>query len=86
MLTGKVLGSVWATRKDHRLNGLKFLIIQPISLSEDANAPQRIIVAADTIGAGVGERVLVVTGSSARVAAGDADMPVDATVVGIIDD
>lgn len=85
MQTGRVIGNIWATRKDEKLAGLKLLIIQPINLLDDGpiEAP---IVAADVIGAGTGEKVLYVGGSSARGAAGGKDVPVDATVVGIVDD
>ncbi len=85
MKTGKVIGNIWATRKEEKLAGLKLLVVQPINLLNDKpiEAP---IVAADIIGAGVGEKVLYVGGSSARGAAGGPDIPVDATVVGIVDD
>lgn len=85
MIVGKVIGNVWATRKEDKLSGLKLLIIKPINYL-DENAKVTPFVAADTIGAGVGERVIVVTGSSARSAVGNMQIPVDATVVGIIDD
>ena len=75
MKTAKVIGNIWATRKDENLNGLKLLVIQPINL----------IIAADIIGAGVGETVIYVGGSSARPAAGGSNIPVDATIVGIVD-
>lgn len=85
MKVAKVIGTIWSTRKEERLNGLKLLIVQPIDLRGGANdrAP---IVAADTIGAGIGETVLVVGGSSARSAVDDMRIPVDASVVGIVDD
>ncbi len=86
MQIAKVIGTIWATRKDDRLAGYKLLIVQPINIvsGQKDKVP---IVAADTIGAGVGETVIVVGGSSARSAAsGDMQVPVDATVVGIVDD
>lgn len=83
MIIGKVVGNVWATRKDEALNGLKLLIVQPIDYSSDKDLPS--LVATDIIGAGIGETVLVVSGSSARIASGRKDIPVDATIVGIID-
>ena len=85
MKVAKVIGNIWSTRKEDRLNGLKLLIVQPINLRDGTNdrAP---IVAADTIGAGIGETVLVVGGSSARSAVADMSIPVDASVVGIVDD
>lgn len=85
MQIGVVIGTVWATRKDEALSGLKLLVVKPIDLlrPEKKMVP---IVAADRIGAGVGERVLFVGGSSARSAVRDNQIPVDATVIGIIDD
>ncbi len=85
MRIGTVIGNIWATRKEAKLSGLKLLIIQPVNIAsrELDGAP---LVAADIIGAGVGESVIFVSGSSARGATGDNDTPVDATVVGIVDD
>ncbi|MDD3279649.1 MAG: EutN/CcmL family microcompartment protein [Lachnospiraceae bacterium] len=85
MKIGRVIGNIWATRKEEKLSGLKLLIIQPINLLND-DSIQYPIVAADIIGAGVGEKIIYVGGSSARGAAGGMDIPVDATVVGIVDD
>lgn len=78
MIIGKVIGNVWATRKEDRLRGLKFLVIQAAKEGET-------LVAADVVGAGVGDSVIVTMGSSARTALDKKDCPVDATVVGIID-
>ena len=83
MIIARVVGNVWATRKEERLNGLKFLILQP--LDWDRSAVGATLVAADNIGAGYGELVLVTRGSSARKAVNSQDIPVDAAVVGIID-
>lgn len=85
MKVAKVIGTIWATRKDEKLSGFKLLIVQPLNIidGEKAGVP---IIAADIIGAGVGETVIIVGGSSARSAAGDMSTPVDATVVGIVDD
>ena len=77
MKIGKVIGRVVSTRKDEALVGFKLLVI------EAEEAGER-LVAIDTVGAGVGERVLVTTGSAARVTL-SVHAPVDATVVGIID-
>lgn len=85
MKTARVIGNIWATRKDENLNGLKLLIIQPVSIIDD-RAIGEPIIAADLIGAGVGETIIYVSGSSARPAAGSKDVPVDATVIGIVDD
>ena len=79
MKVAKVIGNIWATRKEEKLAGLKLLLVQPLDVLTGK-------AAADIIGAGVGETVLVVGGSSARSAAGDMSIPVDATVVGIVDD
>lgn len=84
MKTAKVIGNIWATRKDENLNGLKLLVIQPINLI-DLHPVGEPIIAADIIGAGVGETVIYVGGSSARPAAGGRNIPVDATIVGIVD-
>ena len=85
MKVAKVIGNIWSTRKDEKLRSYKLLVVHPINLLTGAKeaAP---IIAADTIGAGVGETVIYVGGSSARSAAGDMSVPVDATVVGIVDD
>lgn len=85
MRVGQVIGSLWATRKDEALNGLKLLVVQPLHIGSPAKEGVP-FVAVDRIGAGVGESVIVVSGSSARNAAGDNHIPVDATVVGIVDD
>ena len=82
MLTAKLIDNVWATRKAESLNGLKFMLAEIIGGS---NAGQRLIVV-DIISAGIGDRVIVCTGSSARRMLGDDDMPIDAVVIGIIDD
>ena len=82
MIICKVVGHVWATKKEERLNGLKLMVVQ-----EDSPDKKRrdIFVAADTVGAGIGEQVLVVSGSTARKAFGRDDVPADMAIVGIID-
>ena len=85
MKTARVIGNIWATRKEEKLAGLKLLVLQPLNLLDDSPIEYP-IVAADIIGAGVGEKVIYVGGSSTRGAAGGMDIPVDATVVGIVDD
>ena len=85
MRVAKVIGNIWATRKEDRLSGLNLLLVKPVNVL-DKNDDLLPLVAADIIGAGVGETVLIVSGSSARSAAGDMNIPVDATVVGIVDD
>lgn len=85
MKVAKVIGNIWATRKEEKLAGFKLLVVQPMDIL--CGKPDGVpVVAADIIGAGVGETVLIVSGSSARSAAGDMGTPVDATVVGIVDD
>lgn len=83
MLLAKIVGTVVATRKDPRLVSSKLMvarIIDPRGKPESAT-----LVAVDTVDAGVGETVLIVSGSSARMAAGLKDCPVDAAIVGIVD-
>lgn len=82
MLTAKLIDNVWATRKAESLNGLKFMLAEVIGGSSDGD---RMIVV-DNISAGIGDRVIVCTGSSARRMLGDDNIPVDAVVVGIIDE
>jgi ethanolamine utilization protein EutN len=82
MLTARLIDNVWATRKAESLNGLKFMLAEIIG---GTSAGQRMIVV-DIISAGIGDRVIVCTGSSARRMLGDDNIPVDAIVVGIIDD
>lgn len=82
MLTAKLIDNVWATRKAESLNGLKFMLAEVIGGSSDG---ERMIVV-DNISAGIGDRVIVCTGSSARRMLGDDNIPVDAVVVGIIDE
>jgi ethanolamine utilization protein EutN len=83
MIIGRVVGTVVATRKDVRLEGGKLLLVRPLTL--DGRDENNFLVAIDTVGAGFRERVLVVSGSSARLAEGMKDRPVDAAIVGIID-
>ena len=82
MLTTRVVDNIWSTRKTDLLNGYKLMLVEVIGGRDEG---QR-VVAVDTVGAGVGERVLVALGSSARRMAGDDAIPTDAAVVGIIDE
>lgn len=83
MLKGKVVGNIVSTNKLEKLIGYKFLEIQVIEKNE---LTDKFIVAVDrAVSAGIGEEVLVTTGSSARVAVGDESSPVDAVVVGVVD-
>jgi ethanolamine utilization protein EutN len=83
MQMGKVVGMAVATRKDEKLVGCKLLITQPVLL--DGRLTGQPIIAVDTVGAGVGERVIYVTGSVAARAMQQAEAPVDAAIIGIID-
>ena len=83
MLLAKIVGTVVATRKDPRLVGHKLLMTRPVD--PRGKAEGNYLVAIDTVDAGVGETVLIVSGSSARMASGLKDCPVDAAIVGIID-
>jgi microcompartment protein CcmK/EutM len=83
MLLARIVGTVVATRKDPRLVSYKLLLAR--SVDPQGKAEGNYLVAVDTVDAGVGETVLVVSGSSARMASGMKDCPVDAAVVGIID-
>ena len=84
MKVAKVIGNIWATRKEEKLAGLKLLLVQPLDVLT-GKADHFPIVAADIIGAGVGETVLVVSGSTARRACGGDERMVDGAIVGIID-
>ena len=83
MILAKVVGTVVATRKDDRLLSSKLLIARP--MDPRGKAEGAYLVAVDTVDAGMGETVLIVSGSSARMAAGLKDCPVDAAIVGIVD-
>ena len=83
MIVGKVIGSIVSTRKNENLVGNKFMLVEPLEVIGDtANR----IVAVDNIGAGIGEIVLVALGSAARIGCGMETSPVDAAIVGIVDD
>ena len=84
MNVGKVIGTVVATRKDPKLEGLKLLIVQQTDLAGGAKGPQ--VVAVDAVGAGVGEVVLYCSGSSARQTEITQNRPVDTVIMGIIDE
>jgi ethanolamine utilization protein EutN len=83
VLLAKIVGTVVATRKDPRLVSSKLLVARPVDPKGKAEGGY--LVAVDTVDAGVGETVLLVSGSSARMAAGLKDCPVDAAVIGIVD-
>lgn len=83
MVMGKVYGSVISTSKHENLVGYKFMLIQYI---ENNELVDKFLVAVDCVGAGIGEKVLVTTGSGARLALDNQNSPVDAAIVGIIDE
>lgn len=80
MIIGKVIGSVVSTRKNENLIGSKFMIVEPVEAEVGR------IIAVDNIGAGIGEYVLIALGSAARIGCGKEESPIDAAIVGIIDD
>jgi ethanolamine utilization protein EutN len=84
MTLGRVVGTVVATRKDPRLEGFKLLVVRGVD--PDGTEKKTYVVAVDTVDAGHGELVLVVAGSSARMSEGCHDRPIDAAVVGVVDD
>ncbi len=83
MILARVVGTVVATRKDPRLEGKKLLILKPVS--PEGKDESGYVVAVDTVSAGFRETVLVVSGSSARMAEGCKDRPVDTAIIGIVD-
>ncbi|MGC4053131.1 MAG: EutN/CcmL family microcompartment protein [Paludibaculum sp.] len=83
MTLGRVVGTIVATRKDPRLEGHKLLIIKPVT--PDGKDEAGYLVAIDTVSAGFRELVITVAGSSARMAEGCKDKPVDCVIVGIVD-
>lgn len=82
MIICRVIGHVWATKKEESLEGLKLMVVREEGRPE---AESNNLVAADVVGAGIGEQVLVVSGSTARKALGRDDVPADMAIVGIID-
>jgi microcompartment protein CcmK/EutM len=83
MILARVVGTVVATRKDERLLGAKLLVVRNVDPSGKDDTGYS--VAVDTVDAGLGDKVLIVTGSSARMASGMKDCPVDAAIVGVVD-
>jgi ethanolamine utilization protein EutN len=83
LFLGKVIGTVWSTKKDENLVGAKFLIVRKLDL--DLNEQSDFVVAVDSVGAGEGEVVLVATGSSSRQTHFTQDKPIDAVIMAIVD-
>jgi ethanolamine utilization protein EutN len=84
VILGRVIGEVWATRRDARLARAKLLVVRPHAIYEPAFG-SRHLVATDDVDAGVGDDVVVCLGAPARWSRGDNDQPVDAAVLGIVD-
>ena len=82
MVTARLIDNIWATRKAEKLNGMKLMIAEIVGGARDG---ERMIVC-DVIGAGIGDRVIITTGSAARRMLEDDAIPVDAAVIGIIDE
>lgn len=82
MIVAELVDTIWATRKSEALNGVKFLLAE---LKGGSRAGELLVVV-DMLGAGIGDRVIIATGSAARRMMGDDQMPVDAAVIGIIDE
>ncbi|MGB9975664.1 EutN/CcmL family microcompartment protein [Thermovenabulum sp.] len=89
MIIAKVVGNVVATKKNEGLTGAKLLVVKPINKKNEYGElleEEKYLVAVDSVGAGIGETVLLVTGSTATKIMNDANAPVDAAVIGIIDE
>lgn len=84
MQIGRIMGTVVATRKDERLIGTKLMITQPLDI--DLSPKGEPLIAVDTVGAGIGELVIYAKGTASRIAANKLDAPIDASVIGIIDE
>ena len=83
MILGKVIGTIWATRKDEEMVGMKLQIVKHVDL--DYKLKDAFVVAVDTVQAGVGDIVLVASGSSARQTTITKNKPVDAVIVAVVD-
>lgn len=91
MILAKVMGNIWSTRKEESMRGLKFLVVQPVTLRYSDQGEKLLeeygntLIAADKIGAGETEIVMITSGSSARQSLNDVHIPIDCIVVGIVD-
>lgn len=83
MVLGKVVGTIWATRKDEELVGMKFQIVKHVDI--DYKLKDTFVIAVDTVQAGVGDVVLVTSGSSARQTSVTKNRPVDAVIIAVVD-
>jgi ethanolamine utilization protein EutN len=89
MFLARVIGEVWATRKVEDLRSMRMLVVEALDERREPGAPKVTpVIAADTLGAGIGEHVIVAFGKAARVAAlgMDGDFAFEAAIVGIVDD
>lgn len=82
MLRGIIKGNIVSTRKQEALVGAKFMEVE---ILENGKATGKYLIAIDSVGAGIGEQVLITTGSSARLALHNTNAPCDAVIVGIVD-
>jgi microcompartment protein CcmK/EutM len=83
MFLGKVVGTIWSTKKTPELEGIRFLVVHPYDLEKEPT--RNIVVVADRLGAGTGEMVMCAFGKAARTAMGNQDLAIEAAVVGIVD-
>jgi ethanolamine utilization protein EutN len=83
MFLGKVVGTVWSTKKSPDLEGIRFLVVHPYDLEKEPT--RNIVVVADRLGAGSGEMVICAFGKAARTAIGNQEMAIEAAVVAIVD-
>jgi ethanolamine utilization protein EutN len=83
MFLGKVVGTVWSTKKTPDLEGIRFLVVHPYDLEKEPT--RNIVIVADRLGAGTGEMVICAFGKAARTAMGNQEMAIEAAVVGIVD-
>ena len=83
MQVGRVVGTLVATRKDEKLVGTKLLVVR--TMDPAFKEEQGYVVAVDTVNAGIGDRVMLVAGSSARLAQGMKEAPIDSAIIGIVD-
>ena len=83
MFLGKVVGTVWSTKKTPDLEGIRFLVVHPYDLEKEPT--RNIVIVADRLGAGPGEMVMCAFGKAARTAMGNQEMAIEAAVVGIVD-
>jgi len=83
MFLGKVVGTVWSTKKSPELEGIRFLVVHPYDLEKEPT--RNIVIVADRLGAGTGEMVMCAFGKAARTAMGNQEMAIEAAVVGIVD-